>query len=84
MNGLTMAGFIVMILVDVALIAIVLLQPSKDGSGADGMLSGSMENFFGKNRSRTLEGKLSNITKWLAVSFGVLCVGLVLLLRFLG
>jgi len=82
LNALTIIGFFVMILVNLVLIVIVLMQPSKDAGSADTILSGSMENFFGRNRSRTLEGRLAGITRWLAIAFGVLCIGLVLMLRF--
>ena len=54
-----------------ALIAVVLLQEGKS-AGLSGAISGAAETYFGKNRGRTMEGKLERITKILAAVLIVL------------
>lgn len=63
---------IVFIIVCLALTALVLLQEGKaQGLGA---ISGAAETYWGKNKGRSMEGKLVKITKWLAVAFMVLSI----------
>ena len=62
-------GFVTVILVITALvlIATVLLQPGEqNGLGA---ITGGAETFFGKNKAKTMEGKLALATKVSAVVF---------------
>lgn len=63
---------IIFILVSVALAAIILMQEGK--SAGLGAISGAAETYWGKNKGRSLEGKLEMITKILAVSFIVLAI----------
>lgn len=63
---------IVFIIICIALTALVLLQEGKQqGLGA---ISGAAETYWGKNKGRSMEGKLVSITKWLAVGFMVLAI----------
>ncbi len=63
---------IMFILVCVALTVIVLMQEGKsEGLGA---ISGAAETYWGKNKGRSMEGKLVKITKWLAVGFMLIAV----------
>ena len=63
---------IIFILICIALTGLVLLQEGKQaGLGA---ISGAAETYWGKNKGRSLEGKLEMITKILAVSFIVLAI----------
>lgn len=63
---------IIFILVCVALTVIVLMQEGKsEGLGA---ISGAAETYWGKNKGRSMEGKLVKITKWLAVGFMLIAV----------
>ena len=64
---------IVFVLVCVTLTAIVLLQEGKS-AGLTGAISGAAETYWGKNKARSMEGKLDMITKIIAVSFIVLAV----------
>jgi len=59
---------ILQILVCVAMIAIVLLQSGKQ-AGLSGTIAGGAETFFGKNKGRTLDAKLSKFTAVAAVVF---------------
>ena len=63
---------ILFILVCIALAIIVLLQEGK--SAGLGAISGAAESYWGKNKSRSMEGKMLKITTGLAVAFIVLAV----------
>lgn len=62
MKTLAIIFSIVLLLLCIVLSAIVLLQEGK-GSGLSSAISGSVETYFGKNRARTMQGKLELITK---------------------
>ncbi len=63
---------VVFILICIALTALVLLQEGKQaGLGA---ISGAAETYWGKNKGRSMEGKLVKITKWLAILFMILSI----------
>jgi len=63
---------ILFILICVALAIIVLLQEGK--SAGLGAISGAAETYWGKNKSRSMEGMMVKVTKYLAVGFIVLAV----------
>ena len=63
---------ILFILVCVALAILVLLQEGK--SAGLGAISGAAETYWGKNKSRSMEGKMIKITIGLAIGFIVLAV----------
>jgi len=63
---------ILFILVCIAIVVLVLLQEGK--SAGLGALSGATESYWGKNKSRSLEGMLGKITKYLAIIFLLLAV----------
>ena len=63
---------IIFILVCIALTVIVLAQEGKDaGLGSIGGLS---ESYWGKNKSRSMEGNLERFTKYLAIGFIVITI----------
>lgn len=72
MSALRIILTIVFIIVSVALSAIVLLQEGK--SAGLGAISGAAETYWGKNKGRSMEGKLVKITRYLAIAFIVLAV----------
>lgn len=63
---------IIFILICIALMVVVLAQEGKDAGL--GSLSGMTETYWGKNKSRSWEGKLIKITKYLAIGFILLAV----------
>ena len=63
---------IVYIIACLALVAVVLLQEGK--SAGLGAISGAAETYWGKNKGRSMEGKLVKITRYLAIGFLVLAV----------
>ena len=62
---------IIFALICLALTVIVLMQEGKSG-GLSGSVAGSTETYWGRNKGRSMEGKLEKITKYLAIGFIVL------------
>ena len=58
---------VVLVLCALVLIATVLLQPGE--SNGLGAIAGGAETFFGKNKAKTMEGKLALATKASAAAF---------------
>ena len=52
---------------------VILLQEGKQ-AGLTGAISGAAETYWGKNKGRSVEGKLENITKVMVVLFFVLSI----------
>ena len=63
---------VIFIIVSLALLVIVLMQEGK--AAGLGAVSGAAETYWGKQKGRTMEGRLETITKWLAVLFILLGV----------
>ena len=57
------------LVVGIALIIIVMMQSSKDGSSA----AYGNNTFYGSNKGKTLDGVLSKLTVFLGIAFIVLC-----------
>lgn len=72
MGALRIILTILFIIVCVVLAAIVLMQEGK--SAGLGAISGAAETYWGKNKGRSMEGKLVMITKILAIAFMVLAI----------
>lgn len=70
MEILRMILTIAFIIVCIALIVLVLMQEGK--SAGLGAISGAAETYWGKNKGRSMEGKLVKITKILVIAFIVL------------
>lgn len=62
---------VIFAIICIALTAIVLMQEGKSG-GLSGSVAGSTETYWGRNKGRSMEGKLEKITKYLAIGFIVL------------
>lgn len=78
MPAMKIVANIILIIVELFLIAVVLLQPSKE-EGLPGSISGGADTFFGKNKAKSYEGKLAFLTKVCAVIFMVFSILAVLL-----
>lgn len=61
------------------LILIVLLQSGKQ-AGLSGSIAGGAETFFGKNKGRTIDAKLSKFTAFSAIAFLVTSIWLSILM----
>ena len=63
---------VVFIILCIALTVLVLMQEGK--SAGLGAISGAAETYWGKNKGRSMEGKLVKFTKYLAVGFMVFAI----------
>lgn len=61
---------IVFILISVALAIVIMMQEGKS-AGLSGSVNGIADTYWGKNKGRSIEGKLEKITKVLAILFFV-------------
>ena len=64
---------VIHLLACVSLIAIVVLQSGKS-SGLSGALSGSSDTYLSKNKSKSLDARLTLATKWVAGLFVILTI----------
>lgn len=72
MGVLRITLMVIFIVICIALVILVLMQEGK--SAGLGAVSGVAETYWGKNKGRSMEGKLVKITTGLAVAFMVLAV----------
>mgnify|MGYP004518297181 CR=1 FL=1 len=72
MEALRIVVQIVFIILCIALTVLVLMQEGK--SAGLGAISGAAETYWGKNKGRSMEGKLVKITEYLAIGFMLLSV----------
>ncbi len=72
MGALRITLMVIFILICIALVILVLMQEGK--SAGLRAVSGAAETYWGKNKGRSMEGKLVKITTGLAVAFMVLTV----------
>lgn len=72
MEALRIVVTVLYVLICIALVAVVIMQEGK--SAGLGAISGMAETYWGKNKGRSIEGKLELITKILAVLFIVISV----------
>lgn len=70
---------VLFVLICIVITVVVLLQEGKS-AGLSGSISGAAESYWGKNKGRSMEGKLEKITKILVVAFFI--VAIVLNLNF--
>ena len=73
---------ILLVITSVAIVILVLMQQSRR-AGLSGAISGGAETFFGKNKSNSVEAKLSRFTKVLGVIFFVIALFCTFLLAFM-
>ncbi|MCH5272827.1 MAG: preprotein translocase subunit SecG [Lachnospiraceae bacterium] len=72
MEALRIVVTILYVVICIALVAVVIMQEGK--SAGLGAISGMAETYWGKNKGRSIEGKLELMTKILAVLFIVISV----------
>ncbi len=63
---------VLFIIICIALTVLVLMQEGK--SAGLGVISGAAETYWGKNKGRSMEGKLVKITKYLAIGFMLISI----------
>ena len=64
---------VLQVILSLALIAVVMLQSGKS-AGLSGAIAGGADTFLSKNKAKTLDAKLSKMTKWVAIAFMVLAL----------
>ncbi len=64
---------IIYAIVCIALTIVVLMQEGKS-AGLTGAISGVADTYWGKNKGRSMEGKMEKGTKFLAITFMLLSV----------
>ncbi len=72
MGALRITLTVIFILICIALVILVLMQEGK--TAGLGAVSGAAETYWGKNKGRSMEGKLVKVTTFLAVGFLVLTI----------
>lgn len=72
MGALRIILTILYIIICLALVVLVLMQEGK--SAGLGAVSGAAETYWGKNKGRSMEGKLVKITTGLAVGFMLIAI----------
>lgn len=73
MGALRVIVTILYVLICIALIVVVIAQEGKS-AGLSGAINGVADTYWGKNKGRSMEGKLEFATKILAAAFIVLSV----------
>ena len=73
MNVLHIILTVIKVLCAVGLVAIVMLQSGKS-AGLSGAIAGGADTFLSKNKAKTLDAKLSKMTKWVAIAFMVVAL----------
>lgn len=71
-----------LVIASVIIVVVVLMQQSRR-AGLSGAISGGADTFFGKNKGRTIDAKLSKITKIVAVFFFVFTLVATFFLAFM-
>ncbi len=69
---------IIQLIAGLGLIVIIMLQSGK-GSGLSGAIGGGNDSYSFKAKAKTLDAKLTKMTKWIALAFVVLTLVLNLL-----
>lgn len=64
---------ILLVVMDLALIAVVMLQSGKS-AGLSGAIAGGADTFLAKNKAKRIDAKLAKMTKWVAIAFMILAL----------
>ena len=64
---------VLQVIASVAIIVSVMMQPSKS-NGLSGLIAGSSDTFYAKNKTKTFESVLARITVISAISFAITTV----------
>ena len=72
MGALRIVLTVIFIIVCISLVVLVLLQEGK--SEGLGSIGGAADSYWGKNKSRSMEGRMVKVTKYLAILFMVLAI----------
>jgi preprotein translocase subunit SecG len=82
MSIIQIIASIMLLISSIVLIIIVLSQHGRSAYLGGAIAGGAAESFLGKNKGRTLDAKLTKITKYIAITFVVLTVAINVLVAF--
>ena len=68
---------IIQVICGLAVIAVVMLQSGKS-AGLSGAIAGGADTFLSKNKARSADARMAKMTKWVAVLFLGLTMGICL------
>ncbi len=74
LGGVILKTFLTIVFVIVAIILTIVVLMQEGKSAGLGTIAGAADTYWGKNKGRSMEGKLETITKVLAVAFFVLAI----------
>ena len=74
-NMLNLILTIIQVLCGLAVVAVVMLQSGKS-AGLSGAIAGGADTFLSKNKAKSLDAKLAKMTKWVAIIWVLLTLGL--------
>jgi preprotein translocase subunit SecG len=77
LDTLILIGQIILVILGLFLVLVILLQPAK--TAGLGSIAGGAETFFGKNKSKSFEGRMVFLTKIAAAAFLVISAVMVFL-----
>ena len=63
------------VITSVALVVVIMLQSGKE-SGLSGAISGNSDTYMGKGKTKSLDAKLASATKWIALVWILVTMGL--------
>jgi preprotein translocase subunit SecG len=75
MDVLKIVLIVLEVIASLALILVVLLQSGKE-AGLSGAISGNADTYMGKNKTSSLDKMLASSTKWIALAWILLALGL--------
>ena len=78
MDALTLVITILQLLCGLAIIVVVLFQSGKS-AGLSGTIGGVADSFLSRNKAKTWDAKLAQMTQWVAIVFMVLTLVLCLI-----
>ena len=79
MEALKIVLIVLEVIASLALILIVLFQTGKE-AGLSGAVAGGSDTYMSKNKGATLDKKLANATKWIALAWVIVTLALVLVI----
>lgn len=75
METLRLILLILEVVTSVAMVVVIMLQSGKE-SGLSGAISGNSETYMGKGKTKSLDAKLASATKWIALVWILVTMGL--------
>lgn len=66
---------VLQVITSLFLVAVVLLQSGKN-AGLSGSIAGVADTFMSKNKARSWDARLAKLTKWVAIAFILLTLGI--------